>query len=66
MDSIWNMFHHINQVVTTMESIWNPHRFHTNSTWIPGGTYLIFLPKIEQRLKNIKISEEIMYINCIN
>ena len=37
MDSIWNMFQDINQVITTMDSTWIPHGFHAHSIWIPYG-----------------------------
>ena len=49
MDSIWNMFYHINQAFTTMESIWNPCGIHVEnpceicmeSIWNPYGIYFI-------------------------
>ena len=42
MESTWNMFHHINHVLTDMDSIWNPHGIHMKSMWIPRGMHLIF------------------------
>ena len=58
MESTWNMFHHINHVLTDMDSIWNPHgihvdlfhmestwnppEVHVDSMWIPCGMHLIF------------------------
>ena len=37
MESTWNMFHHINHVLTDMDSIWNPYGIHMESTWNPHG-----------------------------
>src|SRR6266567_6709866 len=34
MDSIWNIFHHINKVFIHMDSTWNEHRI------IPGGFHM--------------------------
>jgi len=61
MDSIWNMFYHINHLYINMESTWIPPGFHmdsmfipyglipygflVDSRWIPGGIPLMFLPK---------------------
>jgi len=38
MESTWNMFHHINHVLTDVDSTWNPHGLishgiHMESTW---------------------------------
>jgi hypothetical protein len=51
VDSIWNMFHHINQVFTNgfhAHSMWNPSGIHVDSMLIPHGiilhgTHLTFL-----------------------
>jgi len=56
-ESTWNMFYHINHVLTDMESTWNPCPFHMDlfymdsiwslcgvyveSMWIPCGMHLI-------------------------
>jgi len=42
------------------------HGFHMDSRWNILNISSPSQIKIEQRLKNIKISEEIMYINCID
>ena len=37
--STWNMFHHINHILTDMDSTWIPHGFHMESTWSLCGVY---------------------------
>jgi len=40
MESTWNMFHHINHVLTDVDSTWNPHGIHMESTWNPHGIHM--------------------------
>jgi hypothetical protein len=41
MESMWNMFYHINQAFTTMDSIWIPYTFHMEySIWNPHGIHM--------------------------
>jgi len=42
MESTWNMFHHINHVLTDVDSTWIPHGL------IPCGMYLIFSSQIQK------------------
>jgi len=37
MDSMWNMFYHINHIYIDMDSIWIPPGFHMDSMFIPYG-----------------------------